>query len=90
MQSAKQLARIATFYLEEAVLDVLFEAMSVPEAPFVRAVDIARKIGIEHWTNENWLVSDILYKLRAEERVEQKTNRGPWKLTEVEYQKRVG
>lgn len=62
---------------------ILSKAMVVPEAPFVRAVDIARKIGVEHWTNENWLVSDILYKLRAEERVEQKTNRGPWKLTEA-------
>ena len=89
MQSAKQLARIGIFYLEEAVLDVLFEAMETSqEDPFVRAVDIARKIGAEHWTNENWLVSDVLYKLKAEERVEQETNRGPWKLTETEYQKR--
>lgn len=86
----KQLARIGIFYLEEAILEVLFKAMETsPENPFVRAVDIARKIGVEHWTNENWLVSDILYKLKTEGRVEQKERRGPWKLTETEYQKRL-
>ena len=88
MQSAKQLARVGVFYLEEAVLDVLFEAMAAQEDPFVRAVDISRKIGVKYWDNENWIVAGILIKLKAEERVEQRKVRGPWKLTETEYQKR--
>ena len=90
MSNPKQLGRIGIFYIEEAILEVLFEAMEAqPEDPFLRAVDVARKIGVEHGTNEkNWLVSDILYKLRAEGRVEQREVRGPWKLTEAEYQKR--
>lgn len=89
MSNPKQLARVGIFYIEEAILEVLFEAMEAQEEdPFLRAVDVARKIGVKHWTNENWLVSDILYKLRAEGRVEQREVGGPWKLTEAEYQKR--
>ena len=59
-----------------------------PAEPFVRAVDVARKIGVRQWTNENWLTSDILKKLEAAARVEQREAGGPWKLTEAEYQKR--
>ena len=88
MQSAKQLARVGVFYLEEAVLNVLFEAMGAQEDPFVRAVNIARKIGVKHWDKENWVVSGILRKLEAEGRVEQRKKQGPWKLTEAEYQRR--
>ena len=46
MQSAKQLARIGIFYLEEAVLDVLFQAREFQENPFVTAAEIRRKIGL--------------------------------------------
>ena len=89
MSNPKQLARIGIFYLEEAILEVLFEKMETsPDDSLVRAVDIARKIGVRHRLNENWLVSDILKKLEAEGRVEQREERGPWKLTEDEYQKR--
>ena len=88
MQSPKQLGRIGIFYIEEAILEVLFEAMDAPDESFVRAVDIAPKIGVKHGLDGNWLVSDILRKLEAEERVEQREVRGPWKLTEAEYQTR--
>ena len=89
MSNPKQLARVGIFYLEEAILDVLFEVMETsPADPFVRAVDIARKIGVEQWTNRNWLTSDILKKLEAADRVEQREAGGPWKLTETEYQVR--
>ena len=89
MQSPKQLGRIGIFYLEEAILEVLFEKMETsPDDSLVRAIDIALKIGVKHRLNENWLVSDILKKLEAEERVEQREVRGPWKLTEAEYQTR--
>ena len=88
MSNPKQLARIGIFYIEEAILEVLFEAIDAPDGSFVRAIDIALKIGVKHGLNENWLVSDILKKLEADGRVEQREARGPWKLTEDEYQKR--
>lgn len=92
MQSPKQLARIGIFYLEEAVLDVLFEAMAAQEASFVRAVDIRKKVGIDkEWDRDQWLIRSILEKLKMEERVQPrivgKQQRG-WKLTEAEYEKR--
>lgn len=89
MSNPKQLGRIGIFYIEEAILEVLSEAMETsPEAPFVRAVDVARKIGVyKDWDQDRWLVPIILKKLEADGRVEQREARGPWKLTEVEYQK---
>lgn len=39
MQSAKQLVRIGIFYLEEAILEVLFEAReTTPEDPFLQGI----------------------------------------------------
>lgn len=84
----KQLARIGIFYLEEAVLDVLFEAMETsPEDPYVKLVDINEKIGGK-WAEDGWSVRILLTKLEAKNRVEQKAKYGPWKLTEAEYQQR--
>ena len=90
MQSPKQLVRIGIFYLEEAILEVLFEKMGTsPEDPFWRAADIRRKIGVyRHWYKDGWLVDSVLKKLDEEERVEQREVGGPWKLTDAEYQKR--
>lgn len=88
MQSAKRLARTGIFYLEEAVLEVLFEVMEAQEDPFIKAVDIARKIGVYDGDRTGWLTASILYKLRGERRVQQKKTGGPWKLTEAEYEKR--
>ena len=85
----KHLARTGIFYLEEAVLDVLFEAIVTQEDAFVRAVDIRRKVGVyEDWDEDGWLVAGILRKLDVEGRAQQKEDRGPWKITEAEYQKR--
>ena len=86
MQSTKQLARIGIFYLEEAVLDVLFQATE--ENQLVIAAEIRRKIGLGEIDESNWVVRGILRKLKNEERVEQREERGPWKLTETEYQRR--
>ena len=190
MQSPEQLAGIGIDYLEEAVLDVLFEAReTTPEAPYVQRFDIMRKIDLysaeeqrqreiyrdavsfaiadqiaeleadrdnpdiewtethenllaalrdptsdvyqdaaemgiadtiaeleadknnsdEEWTESdeeiletlknpppkdwnlgNWIGRCLLKKLEAAGRVEQKEAQGPWKLTDAEYQQRVG
>ena len=86
MQSAKQLARIGLFYLEEAVLDVLFEARETPHL-YVKLAEINKEIGGK-WAKDGWSVRILLKKLEAEGRVEQREVRGPWKLTETEYEKR--
>lgn len=92
MQSAKQLTRIGLLYLEEAILDVLFEARETASNPSLRAVDIRRKIGVyREWSKDGWFVGSILRKLASEARVEQMEAKGPWKLTDAEYEKkRVG
>ena len=92
MQSAKQLARLGIFYLEEAILDVLFEAMEAqPEDPYVQRVDIRRKIGVYDLHRKyKWSLEGFLFKLKGEERIEQekRSDGSFWKLTEDEYQKR--
>ena len=80
MSNPKQLGRIGIFYIEEAILEVLFQAMEAQDDACVRAVDIDRRIGMYHAT--------VLKKLEAEGRVEQSRERGPWRLTEAEYQER--
>ena len=92
MQSPKHLARIGIFYLEEAILEVLFEAMEAqPEDPYVQRVEIRRKIGVYNlYRKFKWSLGGFLNKLKAEKRVE-KEKRGRdsfWKLTEAEYRKR--
>ena len=80
MSNPKQLGRIGIFYIEEAICEVLFQAMEAEDDACVRAVDIDRSIGLYY--------ERILKKLEAEGRVEQREKGGPWKLTETEYQKR--
>ena len=92
MQSPKELARIGIANIEKAILDVLFEKMEAqPEAPFVRRVDIRRKIGVYNLHSKyGWSIGGFLNKLKGEKRIE-KEKRGNgsfWKLTEAEYQKR--
>lgn len=94
MSSPKQLARAGIFYLEEAVLEVLFEARkTTPEDPYVQRVEIRRKIGVYNLHRiYEWSLGGFLNKLKGEKRIEQEV-RGRasfWKLTETEYQKRVG
>ena len=89
MDNPKQLAQTGISYLEEAILDVLFEAKHSKESDFVRGRDIRERLGTHSkWTNETWLVRSVLYKLQDEERVRQNGKRGPFELTEKEYQKR--
>ncbi len=94
MQSPEQLAGIGIDYLEEAVLDVLFQARETsPENPYVQRFDIRRKIGVYNlYDKYGWSIGGFLNKLKGEKRIE-KEKRGKasfWKLTEAEYQKRVG
>ena len=85
----KQMARIGVFYLEEAILETLFQS----DDEYVRAVDIARKMGIKSWDPDDWVVARILYKLDEDGRVE--ARRGPsgqrtgWKLTTHEKNRRT-
>lgn len=87
MQSTKQLVRIGIFYLKEAILEVLFEARESQKDPYVTRQEIIDEIGGE-WKVDGWSAREFLLKLKKEGRVEQREVRGPWKLTEAEYEKR--
>ena len=88
--TAKQLARIGVFHIEEAILDTLFQA----DDEYTRSADISRAIGIKSWDNYDWIVGRILRsRLEKDGRVEaqlsesgQKTG---WKLTTREYNRRA-
>ena len=41
----KQMARLGVFHIEEAILEVLFQA----DDEYVRAVNISRTLGIKFW-----------------------------------------
>ena len=90
MSNPKQLAHKGIFYLEEAILEVLFEKMETsPEKPYLRRYQIREKIGVyDLHPKFGWTLEGTMHKLKAEDRVEQREARGPWKLTETEYQKR--
>ena len=94
MSSPKQLAGIGIDYLEKAILKVLFEAReTTPEDPYVQRVDIRRKIGVYNLHSKyGWSLGGFLNKLKGEKRIEkEKRGKGSfWKLTEAEYQRRVG
>ena len=95
--SRKHLARMGVCYIEEAILDVLFEEMEArPEDPYVQRTVIRQKIGVHVYdpllpkTYPKWSIQSFLFKLKGEKRIEQE-KRGRdsfWKLTEAEYQKR--
>ena len=90
MSSPEQLVQKGIDYLEEAILDMLFEAKQNGRDPFVRLRDMRKKFGIyNQWTNDNWLVRSLLYKLEYEDRkIKQKMKKGPWQLTDAEYNRR--
>lgn len=88
----KQHARIGTFHLEEAVLDVLLEAKH--EGDCIGAAEISRRAGIFRDrgaadTMNDAIVTGLLVKLHTEGRVERCTqhmsNRGGWELSEQEF-----
>ena len=87
--TAKQLTRIGVFYIEEAILDTLFQANDL----YVRAADIARDLGVKSWDESDWIVATILYKLEKDERVEARRDAGGrktgWKLTTLEKNRRA-
>ena len=87
--TAKQLTRIGVFYIEEAILDTLFQAND----QYVRAADIARDLGVKSWDEADWIVAVILSKLEADERVEARRDAGGrrtgWKLTTLEKNRRA-
>ena len=85
----KQMARLGVFHIEEAILEVLFQA----DDEYLRLVDIARELGIHSWNESQWIVASILYKLDEDGRVEPRlsTNgqRTGWKLSERERDRRI-
>ena len=86
MSSLEQLTQKGIVCLEKAILDVLFEAKQNGNNPFVRLVGMRRTFGIHNkWRNDNWLVRSLLYKLEEDKRVWQDGIRGPWQLTDTEY-----
>ena len=90
MNNPEQLAQKGIDYLEEAILDVLFEAKQNERDPFVRLRDMRKILGIyNQWRNDNWLIRSLLYKLEyKDEKIKQKVEGGPWKLTDAEYNRR--
>ena len=97
MSDPKQLALKGVFYIEEAILDVLFEKMEThPKDPYVQRNVIRENIGVHVYdhllpkTYRKWSIQSFLFKLKGEKRIEQE-KRGRdsfWKLTETEYQAR--
>ena len=88
MSSPKQLARIGIFYLEEAVLDVLYNESEL------RPGQISERAGIPSTTNLEpavyAIVRGILSKLQNEGRVEDIDPPHPkWRLTAEEREKRT-
>ena len=86
----KQFARIGVFHLEEAILEVLFQA----DSEYMRTTDITRAIGIKSFDNWDWIVGRLLRsKLEEDGRVEsRRSERGTrtgWKLTTREYNRRA-
>lgn len=85
----KQQARLGLFHIEEAILEVLFQAND----EYTPAADIARKIGItQSYDQYSWIVAPILNKLAEDGRVEPRivgTQKRGWKLSERERNRRA-
>lgn len=80
----KQLARIGIFHLEEAVVDVLFEAGPLGAAAISNRLSVFRGEG--HY---GYLVYNVLQKMETEGRVGRcRSVRGGWQLTEKEIEQR--
>ena len=82
------------FYLEEAILDVLLEAKY--ETDCVGPAEISKRAGIFRDRGKEDIMNDaictgILVKLcdaRKVERCAQENNKGGWKLTNEEFERR--
>jgi len=90
----RQLSRMGTFYLQEAVLDVLYkhhsESYGVGAAEIGKIADIYRRRGPSNIMNDA-IVTGILNSLHEEgkvERVRHKGRRGGWRLTKQEFNRR--
>ena len=88
LHAPKKQARLGVFHIEEAILEVLFQAND----EYTSAVDISRKIGIKPWDPYDWLIGIILRKLEQDGRAEPRvigTQRKGWKLTDRERNRRA-
>jgi len=90
----RQLARLGTYLLEEAVLDVLYEAFKEPGG--IGAADISRRAGIYRERGPSDIMNDAivhgilncLHERNKVQRVAQPSGRGGWRLTDAEYEAR--
>lgn len=90
----KQLSRMGMFYLQEAVLDVLYENYN--EGYGIGAADISKRAGIYRERGPSDIMNDaivtgILNSLHEEKKVKrtsQESGRGGWSLTDSEYNRR--
>jgi len=90
----RQLSRIGMFYLQEAVLDVLYahylEKHGLGPAEISKRADIYRERGVKNTLNDA-IVWGLLNSLHAQgkvRQVKQKDGKGGWKLTDTEYSRR--
>lgn len=90
----RQLSRIGMFYLQEAVLDVLYAHYLVTHglgpAEISKRADIYRERGVKNTLNDA-IVWGLLNSLHAQGKVrqaKQKDGKGGWKLTDAEYSRR--
>ena len=90
----KQFGRLGTFYLQESVLDVLAEhyneGYGIGPSEISRRAGIYRERGPDDKMNDA-IVTGILNTLQEQNKVErtpQENQRGGWRLTSEEYERR--
>ena len=93
MLRPKQLSRMGTFYLHEAILDVLLqnhqEGLGMGAAEISRRAGIYRKSGVVQMNDA--IVHGCLNELHEQGKVtqaKQDTGRGGWRLSDAEYDHR--
>ena len=79
----KQLARIGMFYIEEAILDLLFEA-EINKGDGLGPTQISKKFGtyLSEYSHPNAIVYGFLEILKNQGLVES-VGRGDWRLSEM-------
>ena len=85
----KQLARIGTFHMREAILDVLLDHYA--EGVGLGAAAISQRTGAYRDQPMNdAIVTGYLFEMEGSqvERIDQDTGKGGWRLTDAEYQRR--
>ena len=91
MTGSKQLARFGLFYLKEAVLNVLFNAVQT-DIRELRNRQISERLGIERSTYDTAyypIVRGVLDELLKEKRVIKCSKSKTWRITEAEAQRRA-